>query len=93
MKRSGTPLSEPRSTRNKSLYSPTDEGELPYRLQMLQNWEMAPEAARFLEISDGIESSRVSDCTCPQLCLRVYTPNPHQSFIDSLPGREAMEVE
>ena len=86
MKRCGAPLGEPRPQRKKApCYPHKDEGQLPYNLKMLQNWEISPEAARFLEINDRIDPSRVSDATCPQLCLMVYAPNLYQPLLDALP--------
>jgi hypothetical protein len=96
MKRRGAPLGESRPQRKKPASYPGEDGQLPYKLQMLQNWEITPEAARFLEINDRISGSRVSDATCPQLCLMVYAPNLYQPLIDALafPAQpEPMDIE
>ena len=47
MKRRGSPLCDP-ALRKKSSASSRDEGELGYSLRMLRNWEISPEAARYL---------------------------------------------
>ncbi len=97
MKRCGAPLDQQNRQRKKHPSYPIEQEEqLPYKLSMLQNWEISPEAARFLEISDRIDSARVSDSTCPQLCLMVYAPNLYQPLIDALPfspPHQPMDVE
>lgn len=86
MKRCGAPLDEQSCQRKKRpSYPHAQEEKLPYKLNMLQNWEITPEAARFLEIRSRIEAGRISDNTCPQLCLMVYAPNMYQPLIDALP--------
>jgi hypothetical protein len=53
-------LGDPRPYRKRPPCHPRgDEGELPYKIKMLQTWEITPEAARFLEISNRIDPRRV----------------------------------
>lgn len=47
MKRCGSPLCDP-GLRKKSAPCGREEGELGYKLRMLRNWEISPEAARYL---------------------------------------------
>lgn len=82
MKRCGAPLRDPRPLHKKAFKSAGDEGELTYKLKMLQNWQISPEAARYLEMDNKVKENRVVDFTCPQLCLMVYSPNIYQQIID-----------
>jgi len=96
MKRCGAPLGEPCPQRKRAPAFSKQEAELPSKIRMLQNWQITPEAARFLEINDRIDPNRVSDATCPQLCLMVYAPNCYQPLIDALPRPDScqlMEIE
>lgn len=60
---------------------------------MLRNWEISPEAARYLEIGNKVKSSGVNDLTCPQLCLMVYSPNVYQQMIDHIAEAEEMGMD
>lgn len=42
-----------------------------------------------------MKSSEVSDLTCPQLCLMVYSPNVYQEMIDRIAEADdiAMDIE
>ena len=55
MKRYGVPLEEPIPIKKSlSNFTPDLHDELPFRLGLLQNWEISPEAIRYLEVTGKV---------------------------------------
>jgi hypothetical protein len=54
MKRSGTLLQEPLSRKKYFVAYQKDE-ELPFKLKLLRNWKLAPEASRYLSKQSNVE--------------------------------------
>jgi hypothetical protein len=54
---------------------------MDFKLCLLENWEIAEEATKYLLIQNKISPS-FEDKTLPQNCLAIYSPNTYQNIID-----------
>lgn len=79
MKRNGSPLEEPRTRKRFFTTLPKDE-ELPFKLRLLKNWKLTPEASRFLKESSEPEESTLKDRTNSQLSVVLYQPTLYQQI-------------
>ncbi len=61
---------------------PLTQNTLPFKLHLLNHWELAEEAARYISLDSRIEETTLSDRTNPQLAMVVYSPNCYQKYID-----------
>lgn len=90
MKRRGCAIAEP-TTRKRAFVAYEREEELPFKLRMLRNWRLAPEVAKYLAKSGGVERKEVNDRSLSQLSVVVYRPNVYQFVIDAVGRRQAQE--
>lgn len=90
MKRRGCAIVEP-NTRKRSFIAYEREEELPFKLRMLRKWRLAPEVAKYIAKSGGVEKKEVDDRSLSQLSVVVYRPNVYQFVIDAVSRRQAQE--
>lgn len=90
MKRRGCAIAEP-TTRKRSFIAYEKDEELPFKLRMLRNWRLAPEAAKYLAKSGGVDRKEVNDHSLSQLSVVVYRPNVYQFVIDAIGRRQTQE--
>lgn len=78
MKRGRTPLTHTPTPHKRKYHAETEDQTLPYKLCLLQNWELSPQASQYLDQSSKAKQPQLQDRTSPQLSIVVYTPLPHQ---------------